>query len=82
MDIVQLASSAFALLLVVVGAAVVWAVVWQLQKIWRDARLKTRAARKADGIENSIRLTLIAQGFSEDEARDAARHVQSDPHDR
>ena len=82
MDIVQLASSAFVLLLVVGGAAVVWAVVWQLQQIWRDARLKSRKARKADDIENSIRLNLIAQGFSEDEARDAARHVKSDPQDR
>ena len=82
MDIVQLASSAFLLILVAGGAATVWAVLWQLQKIWRDARSKSRKAQKADAVEDRIRLDLIAQGFSEDEARDAARQVQSDPHDR
>lgn len=74
MDIVQLLSSAFALLLVVVGVAVVWAVIWQLLKINRAAR----TARKELDIENRIRLNMQAQGFNENEIRDAVQHLRSD----
>lgn len=74
MDIIQLLSSAFALLLVVVGVAVVWAVIWQLLKISRAAR----TARKELDIENRIRLNMQAQGFNENEIRDAVQHLGSD----
>ena len=73
MDIVQLLSSAFALLLVVVGVAVVWAVIWQLLKI----RQAARTARKELDIENRIRLNMQAQGFNESEIRDAVQHLGS-----
>lgn len=73
MDIIQLLSSAFALLLVVVAVAVVWAVIWQLRKI----RRATRTARKELDIDNRIRLDMQAQGFNENEIRDAVQHLGS-----
>jgi len=78
MDIAQLVVSAIVLLLVVVGVAVVCAVVWQLLKISRDARAQRRRARKEAELEASIRLALQAQGFGEDEVRDAIRHLRAD----
>ena len=74
METLQLLGTGFVLLLVVVIAAVVWMLTWQLLKIWRDSRLALRRARTMEALDDSIRRTMQSQGFSEDEIRDALCH--------
>ena len=74
METLQLLGTGFVLLLIVVIAAVVWMLTWQLLKIWRDARVALRRARTMEAIDESIRRTMQSQGFNEDEIRDAIFH--------
>jgi len=74
METLQLLGTGFVPLLVVLSAAVVWMLTWQLLKIQRDTRVARRQARTMEALKHSIRRTMQSQGFSDDEIRDAILH--------